>query len=106
MAVITTLEVGASCVGHAVFLNAANLPGDIAATPVWAGDNPAALTIAVRPDGLTADITRVTADPVNVTVTGTSIIAGAPDIVLSGALPLPAVVLNPADHGTLSFEDS
>lgn len=108
MAIITTLEVGASCVGRVAFLNQAGAPGDIDGGPSWSSDNDNAVTITVRSDGLTADITRVTADPVNITVTGKSITAGAPDVVVTAALPLPAVVVvtNPAVSATLIFEDS
>lgn len=104
MTAITTLEVGASCLARAAFLNAAGAPGDINGSPEWAVSDTTKASITPNPDG-TALITRLTADPVTVSVGGVSIIQGAPPITATASLPAPAVVAqNPAVSASITFE--
>lgn len=104
MAIITTLEIGASGVAHALPVDSAGLPGAFAGSPVWSASN-ADATVTPRSDGLTADVTRLTANPYTVTVTVQSVTDGS-DIVGSAALPLPAVVpLQPAVAVQIGFTD-
>lgn len=105
MAIITTLEVGASGVAHALPIDASTgLPGSFAGTPAWSASN-ADATVTPRSDGLTADVTRLTANPYTVTVTVQSVTDGS-DIVGSADLPLPAVApQQPATAVSIGFTD-
>lgn len=105
MAIITTLEIGASGVAHAAFLDASGAVGSFAGSPAWSTSN-ADATVAPRADGLTADVTRLTPNPYTVTCTVQSVTDGS-NIVASNDLPLPAVVpIQPAVVGQLAFSDS
>src|ERR1700675_1375916 len=50
MAIITTLEIGASGVAHALPVDANGLPGAFAGTPAWSASN-ADATVTPRSDG-------------------------------------------------------
>jgi hypothetical protein len=105
MATITTLEVGKSGVAHAVFVDTNGLTGSFSGTPVWSASN-ADATVVARADGLTADVTRLTANPYTVTCTVQNSVAGGAPIVASAQLPLPAVLpIQPAVSGAIAFTD-
>lgn len=104
MAIITSLEIGASGVAHASFVDSNGLTGAFAGTPAWAASN-ADATVTPRSDGLTADVTRLTANAFTVTCTVQSTVDGS-NIVATAALPLPAVVpIQPAVSGNIGFTD-
>lgn len=105
MAIITTLEVGASGVAHAVFVDAnGNAGNGNSSTPVWSASNSDA-TVTPRSDGLTADVTRVTANAYTVTCTAQN--QAGSDIVASADLPLPAGGTGSGDivSGSIGFTD-
>jgi hypothetical protein len=105
MAIITTLEIGASGVAHASFVDGNGVTGSFSGTPVWSASN-ADATVVARADGLTADVTRLTANPYLVTCTVQNSASGGAPIVASADLPLPAAgTINPAVSGSIGFTD-
>lgn len=106
MAIITSLEIGASGVAHAAFVDTNGLTGSFGGSPVWSASNADASVVA-RADGLTADVTRLTANPYTVTCTVDNSVSGGAPIVASASLPLPAVVpIQPAVSGNIGFTDA
>lgn len=107
MAVITTLEIGASCTDTAAFLDVNGKVGSIGGAPVWTSSSPADATVvanAADPTGQTATVTRLTGNPVNAVVTAPSSTPGAAPIVSTAAIPLPAVAAQlPAVSATQTF---
>jgi hypothetical protein len=91
MAIITNLAIGASGVAHAVFVDANVPPNSV--TPsgavTWSASN-ADATVTPRSDGLTADVTRLTANPY--VVTASAVNKAGVTVTGSADLPLPVTV--------------
>jgi len=98
MAIITNLAIGASGVAHAAFVDANGNAAVLVGSPVWSASN-ADATVTPRSDGLTADVTRLTANAYAVT-------CAVDGVTASADLPLPSAGQGGAAvSGSIGFTD-